>query len=163
MSVNKYRKQVLVLPEDRANATIARGFALHPLLKGARYTILPEAGGWIKTLEKFRDVHIPEMRRNTERVLVLLIDFDEQPDRFERAVEYVPRELRDRVFVLGVWSEPERLKADLNSSTLEKIGTRLSRACNGEPEEIWAHPLLKHNEDERQRLQQRLGTFLFEV
>jgi hypothetical protein len=161
--VNKYGKQLLVLPEDRANATIARGFALHPRLKGARYTILPEAGGWVKALEKFRDVHVPEMQRNTERVLVLLIDFDEKRDRFERAVEYVPLERRDRVFVLGVWSEPERLKADLNSSCLEKIGTRFARACNGEPEAIWAHPLLKHNEDERQRLQQQLGTFLFEV
>ena len=60
-------------------------------------------------------------------------------------MEYVPREPRDRVFVLGVWSEPERLKADLNSKTLEKIGTRILRACSGEPEEIWDQPLLKHN------------------
>lgn len=60
-------------------------------------------------------------------------------------MEYVPRELRDRVFVLGVWSEPERLKADLNSRTLEKIGTRILRACSGEPEEIWAQLLLKYN------------------
>lgn len=161
--MNKYGKQVLVLPEDRANASIANGFALHPLLKGARYTILPEAGGWIKALEKFREVHVPAMLRNTERVLVLLIDFDEKLDRFDKALEYVPTELRDRVFVLGVWSEPEKLKAELNRSTLEGIGTRIARACNGEPEEIWAHQLLKHNEEERQRFQRQLGGFLFEA
>ncbi|WP_268812035.1 hypothetical protein [Aphanizomenon flos-aquae] len=42
------------------------------------------------------------MRQFPQRNMLLLIDFDAQEDRFSYAKDYIPEDLRDRVFILGV-------------------------------------------------------------
>lgn len=109
MSANKYQPHVLVLPEDDANSQLANGFVLE-VKHNRRIQILTEAGGWLSVCERFVSEHVKGMRDYPERYLVLLLDFDGQTDRADKVKEKVPDDLKSRVFVLGVQSEPEELK-----------------------------------------------------
>jgi hypothetical protein len=100
------------------------------------------------------------MRQYKERHLVLLLDFDDQSDRPDKVKEKIPEDLRGRVFLLGVQSEPEALKqAGLGS--FEDIGRRLGKECRDGIRDIWAHVLLQQNTGEINRLEQTVRGFLF--
>ncbi len=63
------------------------------------------------------------------------------------------------MFVLGVWSEPEDLRADLGS--YETIGLALARDCREETDQTWEHCLLQHNAAELMRLRESVRPILF--
>jgi len=159
MSVNKYQRHVLLLPEDDANRQLAIGFLLDPLLVDRRIDVLEVAGGWTNLLDHFRSDHVAEMNRYPERHMVLLLDFDERQDRLDTAKAAIADHLVDRVFVLGVWSEPEDLRPDLGS--YETIGQNLAKDCREDTNTTWDHPLLRHNGGELDRLRERVRPFLF--
>ena len=150
---------VLVLPEDDANRQLANGFQLDELLDTRRMQILEEAGGWLEVVERFKEVHVPEMERNTNRFMVLLLDFDRRGNRLQKVMAKIPAHLNERVFVLGSWSEPEELRRTLGS--YEKIGLALAKDCRDNTNETWAHDLLKHNASELERLRQQVRPILF--
>jgi hypothetical protein len=84
------------------------------------------------------------MERYPDRFFVLLIDFDRDADRLRHATTRIPEHLRDRVFILGAWSEPEELKrADLGS--YEEIGLAMARDCRENTTATWDHDLLRNN------------------
>lgn len=89
-----------------------------------------------------------------------MIDFDHQAERLSSVKDEIPQELSDRVFVLGVLSEPEDLKANLRKS-LEAIGESLSQDCSDDTRRVWGHDLLKHNEPELDRMVSSVKPFLF--
>ena len=159
MSVNKYLPHVLVLPEDDANRQLANGFHLDQCVAIRRMQILEEAGGWQEVLNRFKADHLPEMDRYVNRFLVLLIDFDGREDRLNTARAAIPVHLKERVFVLGTWSEPEELRQSLGS--YETIGLAMAKDCRGNTEEIWAHPLLRHNAVELEQLRKHVRPILF--
>jgi len=159
MSVNKYQPHVLVLPEDDANRQLANGFVLE-VQHYRQIQILPEAGGWTNVCETFLSEHVKGMRKYPERHLVLLLDFDDQSERSDKVKEKIPEDLRGRVFLLGVQSEPEALKqAGLGS--FEDIGRSLGKECREGIEEIWRHDLLQQNASEINRLERTVRGFLF--
>jgi len=160
--MNKHVPHVLVLPEDDANRQLANGFVLDHCLDTRRIQILEEAGGWEPVLERFKKDHVQDMERNPNRFMVLLIDFDGHLDRFDRAKGEVPKTLQDRVFIVGVRSEPERLKADIRQS-YEDIGAALAKDCRDDTDNTWSHPLLCHNTNEVQRLRASVKQILFPV
>ena len=159
MSVNKRLPHVLVLPEDDANRQLANGFQLDPLLDTRRMQILEEAGGWREVLNRFTEDHVPEMDRYANRFMVLLIDFDGREDRLNTMMAAIPDHSKDRVFVLGAWSEPEELRQNLGS--YETIGLAMAKDCRDNTEEIWAHALLRHNAGELERLRKHVRPILF--
>jgi hypothetical protein len=72
----------------------------------------------------------------------------------------IPDQLRNRVFVIGAWSEPEDLrKARLG--TFEEIGWKLAEDCRSDSKSTWGHELLKHNADEVDRMKSVLRPILF--
>ncbi len=160
MSVNKYQPHVLVLPEDDANRQLANGFILDPSLVTRKIQVLEEAGGWNEVLNRFRSDHIIEMDRYDKRFMILLIDFDDEEGRLDNAKAIVPDRLKDRVFILGTWSEPEALRQDLGS--YEAIGLEMAKDCREETATIWRHRLLQHNESELNRLRACVRPILFE-
>jgi hypothetical protein len=160
MSVNRFLPHVLVLPEDDANRQLANGFLLDPLLVTRSIQVLPVAGGWIKLLACFESDHLSEMNIYPDRFMVLLIDFDGQQNRLEQAQAVIPFNLKDRVFVLGVWTEPERLRAILGS--YETIGRAIAQACREETIAIWDHELLRHNANDFGRLRRHVRPILFQ-
>ncbi len=160
MSVNNYRPHILVLPEDSANSEIANGFLLNPDLNERLIQVLPFVRGWMTVINKFMDDHAPKMRLYPERMIVLLIDFDEQEDRLAYVEQKIPSDLKDRVFVLGVLSEPEQLRSDIKKS-FEEIGETLATDCSDNTDQLWSHDLLKHNKIELGRMVTAVKPFLF--
>jgi hypothetical protein len=165
MSVNKYTQHLVVLPEDNANRNLANGFTNHHSIQNFnQIQILLPAGGWLAALEKAEKAHFTEMKKLKYRHLLILIDFDNEPDRADRFRQTIPHELAGRVFVMGVLSEPEPLKADLGRS-LEAIGADLCQQCADAPSpdagSLWRHNLLKHNLPELARLRQIFAPILF--
>jgi hypothetical protein len=126
MSVNRYQPHVLVLPEDDANRQLANGFIQDQDVSTRRIQVLEPAGGWMRVLECFTSDHVRAMETCQLRSMVLLIDFDGKKDRMNLAKEVIPSHLTERVFVLGVLTEPEDLrKASLGS--YETIGRAMAK------------------------------------
>ncbi len=160
MSVNRYQPHVLVLPEDDANRQLANGFLLDQSLSTRKIQVLEEAGGWNEVLDRFKSDHVIELDRYPQRFMVLLIDFDGREDRLGTARAVIPDHLKDRVFVLGAWSEPEALRQDLGS--YETIGLAMAKDCREETDATWGHHLLRHNAGELDRLRKHVLPILFQ-
>jgi hypothetical protein len=71
----------------------------------------------------------------------------------------IPEHLKERVFVLGAWSEPEELRRNLGS--YETVGSTLAGECRENTAATWDHPLLCHNAGELERLRKDVRAFLF--
>jgi hypothetical protein len=160
MSVNRDKPHVLILPEDDANKDLATGFQLE-ILNIRQMQVLPVAGGWTKVLHSFQLDHVIAMEANPNRFMILLIDFDAQQDRLDRADAFIPPHLKDRVFILGAWTEPEQLRSDLG--LYEGIGRAMARDCREGTRTIWGHELLRHNASELDRLHTRVWPFLVQA
>ena len=161
MSINKYQRHILVLPEDDANRQIANGFVLDPNLNNRVIQVLSPADGWKKVVDKFTNDHAPEMRQFPNRMIVLLIDFDERENRLSYVQSQIAEDLKERVFVLGVLSEPENLKRDIKK-TFEEIGETIAKDCSENKNELWEHDLLRHNKTELERMILSVKPFLFD-
>lgn len=158
--VNKYRPHVLILPEDEANSQIATGFQLQLGLGFQRQMqVLAPSGGWVRVLEHFRSEHASELQICDYRFMVLLIDCDGIEDRLEGARTSIPGHLRDRVFVLGVLTDPEALRREIGS--YETIGGQMADDCRAGTDKIWGHKLLRHNATEIDRLRRYVRPILF--
>ncbi len=153
--MNKYDKHILVLPEDDANRQIADGFLVEIGGTG-QLKVLRPASGWHKVLELFGSVHIAEMNRYPKRSMILLIDFDKSDGRRAQVKAVVPPQLSDRVFILGVRSEPEELP-----HSFEETGRLLAEDCRSETSTTWNTPLLKHNVAEVERMREIVHPILF--
>jgi hypothetical protein len=158
--VNRREPHILVLPEDDANRQLAYGFLVEVVLKRQKQMqVLPEAGGWKEVLRRFNRDEVKGMEKWPYRFMVLLIDFDKREDRLDTAKAAIPNHLADRVFVLGVWSKPEVLRASLGS--YETIGSALAKDCRNNTYATWRHSLLHHNRCELARLRKHVRPILF--
>ncbi len=100
------------------------------------------------------------MQRYAKRHMVLLVDFDEKPARFSEMTKDIPKDLAERVFVIGVNPDPEELpRAGLGSK--EDVGTKLAAECYDETRNVWNHDLLRHNASELERMTTLLRPILF--
>jgi hypothetical protein len=160
--INKYKKHILVLPEDEANIQIANGFVLHPNLDDRAIQVMPPLRGWKKVVEAFTEEYAPEMMgKYSDRMIVLLMDFDNNYEsRLSYVKDQIPEELKARVFVLGVLSEPENLSRDIKNN-FEQIGEALAKDCPDKTKELWEHNLLKHNKRELDRMPSYVKPLLF--
>ena len=158
MSVNKYIRHILVLPEDDANRQIANGFTRN--LNSSTIQVVPIADGWEKAVDQLTNDYARGMRQFPQRMIVLLIDFDEDENRLSYVKSKIPDDLKERVFILGVKSEPESLRRD-TKKTFEQIGEALAKDCSDNTNELWGHPLLEHNKTELERMILAVKPFLF--
>ncbi|HEX4229240.1 MAG TPA: hypothetical protein VHZ07_11260 [Bryobacteraceae bacterium] len=93
--------------------------------------------------------------------MILLIDFDEDYRRLSDAKSKFDEVLIDRIFILGALSQPERLKS-AGLGSYETIGQAMAQDCRYDRNNIWGHPLLRHNEAELKRLRERARPILFQ-
>ncbi len=167
MSVNRHQPHLLVLPEDKANRQIANGFLLEPSLKSRAIQVLSFAGGWGDVIQEFLHDYVPTMRKYPQTMIALLIDFDDNKpdvlnykDRLNYIKNQIPADLKEKVFILGSRTSPEKLRSDMKKS-FETIGESLAKDCAENTYETWGHDLLKHNKDELERLIRSVKPFLF--
>ena len=166
MSINRFKPHLIVITEDQANGEIANGFLLHQNVDPNVIRILPPAKGWINVAEKVEEKHfIFRMIKFKDRFSVLLIDFDRNKDRVTDVWTHlkenaVPEELRDRIFILGILSNPEDLRKHIKKS-FEEIGESLAEDCSNNTYRLWQNDLLKHNSSELDRMIKFVKPFLF--
>lgn len=160
MSVNKYQPHLFILPEDDANRQLANGFLLHQEINQRTVQIRNPAGGCEKVLKKFQTDYLDGMKKYPCRIMLFLIDFDKKNERLKYIRSKIPQELADRVFVLGVWSEPEQLRTS-TGKTFEKIGCSLAEGCPKSKNDLWDDNLLRHNQAELERIIASTASFLF--
>ena len=158
MSVNREKTHVMVLPEDDANRQIAVGFQ-QKIINVRQFQILSPPGGWTHVRDRFTSTHNAEMKKYPLRFMVLLVDFDGDPTRVEKVMAEVDPAVRERVFVLGSFQEPEDLKATLGN--FEAIGQKLATDCATNTTQTWSHKLLQHNAQELARMNATLRALLF--
>ena len=94
------------------------------------------------------------------RHVLALVDFDGDAGRRNEVLAVVPPDFHERVFVLGVWTNPEELKATLGVGSFEAIGEALANACVRDESGLWEHELLSHNHQELDRMRRRVRPFL---
>lgn len=160
--MNQYKPHIVILPEDDANRQIANGFLNNLKVNFRSIKILHSAGGCQKVPDKFAKDIIPDMEKNSDKIVILLIDFDEKEgsvNNFTYAKNKIPEDLLDRVFILGVLSEPERLKK--GNGSYEQIGEKLAEDCYDDTNTLWQHPLLKHNQNELRRMSSFVKPIIF--
>ena len=161
MSCNKYQPHLLILPEDDANRELANGFITE--VASRKIQVLTPARGWSAVRDQLVRDHLAELRKYQFRHMVLLLDFDNNIDqRTETIAEAIPDEVKSRLFLLGVRSEPEALRTALASS-YEQIGRKMAQECREDSQQVWAHGLLQHNLPELARLSSAVRAFLFDL
>jgi hypothetical protein len=72
--------------------------------------------------------HLNDMRKFKQRIIVLLVDSENDPKRLQRMRELIPADLENRVFVLGVLTEPEALKQK-GLGSYDEIGKKMADEC----------------------------------
>lgn len=160
MAVNKYRGHIYIIPEDDANRQIAVGFEKDFRIKTRTIQTLPVAGGWTLAVEKLLTEYVSILRSNSKSHVVVLIDSDNQPDRINKSLADVPDDVRDRVFILGAFREPESLKAAANLH-FEQIGERLAEECYVGDTNLWGHDEFSHISNEVSRAKDSLRSLIF--
>lgn len=160
--MNRQREHLLILPEDSANHDIAIGFKQHCNLDANKIQILPESGGWKKVIGKFTESYISTLEKFPKCRIALIIDFDKDTGRLDLVKGKIPIHLIDRVFVLGVWSNPEELKRQTDKK-FERIGEELADDCSQNTNKLWGHTLLRHNRGELERMIDSIKPFLFNL
>jgi len=161
MSVNKFKKHILVVCEDAKNREIVNGFLLHPSIQSRAIQVLPEVGGWRKVVESFEQVHSAEMNRYPNRYVVLILDFDNDLERRQRIQQAIPDHLSDRVAIFGSAGEPEDFSKQ-RIGTTENVGRGLADDCFDGNRLVWNDDLLCHNLPEIDRVGGTLKTILFD-
>lgn len=161
MSVNRHKPHVLIIPEDRADASIATGFINHHLVNLPAIQLMPVANGWRGVLSTFETEYVSYLQKYSRGHVILLIDFDNQFEaRRKRFDDAVPEVLKQRVFVIGVKDNPEVLKRELGKG-LEEIGSGLAEDCANGTYTLWEHEHLKDNAAVLARLNETVKPFVF--
>jgi hypothetical protein len=161
MSANKHLPHLLVIPEDDANQDIMTGFRNHLSVNSRQIQVTNVANGWKKAINTFLDEHAGLMRKFETRYVLIMIDFDDRENRFEYALNQIPEDLRNRVFIMGCQDEPERVRA-ATGLTKEKLGEALAEACSSMAEGLWGNEILAHNQRELERMQTTICRHLME-
>lgn len=153
MSANKYLPHLLVIPEDDANRDIVTGFRNHSSVNFRQIQIENVAGGWKKAAETFVEEFSKSMinDKSGNRHVLIMIDFDDQENRFEYVRNMIPEDLRNRVYIMGCQDEPERVRT-ATGLTKEKLGEALAEACSNGTDGMWENEILMHNLPELQRM-----------
>lgn len=103
---------------------------------------------------------VPLSMVNEHSYFLVLVDFDHQANRRIEVQELTAGLPADRTFILGAWSEPERLRESLGLR-FERIGETFAQECATDSLATWNHPLLAHNLTELQRLRNSVRPILF--
>lgn len=160
MSANNFRPHLLVLPEDDANRQMLLGFRNHHAVNSRQMPVQNVARGWLNARDSILDEHIGLMRKYPERHVLLVVDFDDHPNRREEIMSQIPEDLLERFYVLGCSDEPERLTSSLGIN-FEAVGESLALDCVHNTNDTWSHSMLIHNASELERLRANVKSFLF--
>ena len=163
MSPNRYQEHIIILPEDDAIRQIVNGFCSSHCLGNTNriLQIADEARGWSHAKTILEDTYVKYLKKFPKSRVIVVIDFDSQTARRDHMLQNVPEEIKERVFIIGSFSNPESLRNDLNKS-FETIGKDVAEQCAAESaDNLWDATLLRHNQAEIVRLSREIRDLLF--
>lgn len=160
MSINKYQSHLYIIPEDDANRQVIQGFRQHSFVESGNVNIRAPAGGWTKVVDVFVEEYVPLLRKWPNAHVLLVVDFDNMPNRRQTIGNSIPADLVDRVFLVGSLETPERLRS-LIGILPEALGRKIAEECYDNTHSTWAHAHLLHNIPELNRLVLRVRPILF--
>lgn len=162
MSTNVYKPHLLVIPEDKANQDIVNGFLLRLEVNERQLQVLDLANGWSRGKEKLLELSNGHLVRYNNAHALLVVDHDGNRNRGCEIKALISDEVKDRVFVIGVLSEPEELKSA--SQKYEQIGGLIAEGCKADNTDFWQQEsLLVHNLDEVRRLSKVVRDLFFKL
>jgi hypothetical protein len=142
-----------VISEDNANREIANGFRLVVEKNARQFWINKSARGWLNGRQEL--VAMSESTGHLQKYkssnAALIVDFDGKRERGSEIKQMVAEGVRDRVFVIGVLTEPEKLR-NVTGMKFEQLGSQIGEGCKGSSIGFWQHDLLVHNIEEIRRL-----------
>lgn len=169
--MNLHAPHLLILPEDEHDHRLAKGFIAHLKINHMKIKMLAWANGWRKAQAQITEpgsAEIQHLGRYPYAHLLVVLDFDKRPNRLAEIRAKIPATIGDRVYVLGAWDAPQRLKSQFAyKHSFEQIGAALFEDCLapvtvasavGNP--TWQHPALQHNQAELQRFKTHVCPFL---
>ncbi len=159
MSANVYQPHLLVIPEDKANQDIINGFLLRVESNERQLQVLDLANGWSKGKDKLLDLSEGHLKKYKNAHALLLIDHDGDSARGSNIKALISDDVKDRVFVIGVLSEPEKLKSA--NQKYEQIGGLIADGCKANNSDFWQQELLVHNLEEVRRLSEAVHDLFF--
>lgn len=161
MAVNRYRKHLVVFLEDEPYRDIVNGVNQSLHVNFNTIDVKKPSGGWKKVFETFeKNIHL--LKKYNECYILLLMDFDDPVNdssndafkyRMDMFQKMVPKEYRNRVFLLGAnHKESENLKKEFKLADFEKIGQKLIEGCPQNDLLNWKNNILDCNLDEIKRM-----------
>jgi hypothetical protein len=161
MSPNLYQPHLLVIPEDKANQDIVNGFLLRVESNARQLQVLGLANGWLKGKDKILELSESRLREYEKAHALLLVDHDGDSARGSNIKDQISDDIKDRVFVIGVLTEPEELKSA--NQKYEQIGGLIADGCKDNNSDFWQHKLLVHNLEDVRRLSEAFHDLFFPV
>ena len=173
--MNKYKPNLQILCEDRINQDIARGFILgfyNDFKNPASIEVCRElARGWCKAVNSLHEEWVQKLQDNENLFLLVLIDSDGKLNRILEIKSRLPKNLINRIFIIGCLNEPEELKKQAVSfikadnpkekQSNEAVGKILFKHCKDKfTNNLWNSCELEHNFDEIIRLKQYTKHFI---
>ena len=165
MAVNRYKKHLVVLLEDKPYRDLMNGIKILHSVNDSCVDTKNPCGGCIKVFEEFeKTLHL--LSKYSECNILLLMDFDDEgtslssfESRKIRLNELTPPVFANRVFLLGVnHKESEALKRFFVTPHFEDIGKKLVEDCPHGNLSHWKNTHLECNLPEIERMREN-GVF----
>ncbi|WP_156143415.1 hypothetical protein [Sulfurospirillum cavolei] len=161
MAVNRYKKHLVVLLEDKPYRSLMNGVKILQNVNDGCVDVKNPCDGWKKVFEEFsQSLHL--LSKYSECNILLLMDFDDVEgslssfqSRKDMLQRLTPSYCADRVFLLGVnHEESEALKDFFGTPDFEKIGKKLVEDCPHGDLSHWKNTHLECNLPEIERMRQ---------
>lgn len=155
-----------IVPEDEAWASLVRGFLLAQGVNSDNIDMDRSFGGYWHVMERFEKELVPEMLRNANMHVLLLVDFDRKYERrLDQFNSLTPASIRNRAFLAGCQCEAEDFKRECGGGKWERLGQKMADFClqnaNATGIDPWTQPQIAISASEISRLKMKAASFIF--
>lgn len=158
MSVNRYKKYLIVLFEDRAYKDLFLGFNFSRKQQIRQEPILQGFDDVYFRLTNHKSLILQELKKYQTAYVLACIDADldsQSESKIHQLKNAILDEYKERVFIIGSKKEAEHIKqAIIGQGPWATVSEKLENSCKNDQCELWQNEMLQHNLEELQRLKQ---------
>ncbi len=158
MSVNHYKKYLIVLFEDRAYKDLFLGFNFSRKQQIRQEPILQGFDDVYFRLTNHQSLTLQELKKYQAAYVLACIDADldsQSKSKIDQLKQVLPTEYKERIFIVGSKYEAEHIKqAIIGQGKWETVSEKLENSCKNDQCKLWQNEMLQHNLEELQRLKQ---------
>lgn len=160
--MNRQRDCIKIVAEDEALRSVAVGFFSQSLDITNNIDISRYKRGWPDVFASIPE-YVDLLKRYKKMRIIVLIDYDGKPSRYDYFRDNVDVEVRDRFFILGALNNVEKLKECCGATSFENLGALLEGEARIKnlPHSKWQCEELKDFLHEAQRLCDNIKDFFW--